>query len=107
MRIYVAGPATAKTAEEIRANARFARSIGEQILLKGHLPYVPHTHFSDWEIDIEADYELLLEHGMQMLRHWAEALFFIGHSRGADKELQEAKKLGLVIYYHLSDIPEA
>jgi len=35
-----------------------------------------------------------------------QALFYIGSSKGANRELDWAKEHGLIIYYKLEDVPE-
>ena len=43
---------------------------------------------------------------MTFLEIWAEALLYLAPSRGADKELERAKELGLRIFYSIDEIPD-
>lgn len=106
LRIYVAGPLTSHDKDVVKRNREIAIKFGEEILKKGHLPYVPHSHFRDWNIDIHKDYDLFFEHGVEILKKWADALFLIAPSKGADAEKEEAEKLGLKIFTSLDEIPE-
>lgn len=104
MRIYVAGPVTSKDPEVVKENIEKARKVGEELLKLGHFPYVPHTHFSSWDIDIHDLYQNLFEHGMTFITQWADAFFFIASSNGANAERAEAEKLGIPIFEDLSQI---
>lgn len=106
LKIYVAGPATSNDSETVKKNIANAKQIGKKILKKGHLPYVPHTHFSDWGFDLFKHYNILQEHGNEILKNWADALFFIAPSKGADREKKLAEKLGLKIFTDLSEIED-
>jgi len=46
------------------------------------------------------------EHDNTFINHWAEALYYLAPSKGADAELKLAKKLGLKIFYKLDEVPE-
>ena len=105
LRIYVAGPITSEDPEIVEQNIENARAIGRRILQLGHLPYVPHAHFSNWEIDTNEMYDLLQLHGEDVLEKWADALFFIAPSNGANAERAKAEKLGLKIFTSLGQIP--
>lgn len=105
LRIYVAGPITSHNKEIVKNNICNAKKIGEEILKLGHLPYVPHTHFSDWDLDIHDFYEVFQLHGEDLLEKWADALYFIAPSRGANREKEKAEKLGLKIFTSLDEIP--
>lgn len=104
LRIYVAGPITSKYPEIVKQNIEKAKKIGEELLKMGHLPYVPHTHFADWDLDIHKNYDTLQQHGEEILEKWADALFFIAPSNGANLEKTKAEKLGLPIYTNLEQI---
>jgi len=105
-RIYVAGPYTAPNPRLTQLNVNRAIEIGCALIRKGWTPFIPHlTHYIwlhpkgdfDWEVWMELD------------KVWLEvcdALFFIAPSRGANIELELAKKLGLKIYYKLEDVPD-
>ena len=102
--IYVAGPLTSSNSIILKENINVAKKIGEEILRKGHFPYVPHTHFHNWDIDLFKHYAIFYLHGIEMIRRWADAIYFIGASKGANRELRIARDLGLIIFTYLSKI---
>lgn len=104
LKIYVAGPLTSNDPIILKKNISAAKKIGEEILRKGHFPYVPHAHFNNWDIDLFKHYAIFSLHGIEMIRRWADAIFFIGPSKGADRELHIAKELDLIIFTNLSQI---
>ncbi len=106
LNIYVAGPVTSHDKDIVKKNVEVAKKIGEEILKLGHLPYVPHSHFSEWDIDIHEYYDLFQLHGNEILEKWADALFFIAESKGANAEKAKAKKLGLPIFTCLDELPK-
>ncbi len=106
LKIYVAGPITSDNPEEVRKNILKARKVGEAILKKGHFPYVPHVHFSGWDVDIYEYYDTFQAHGEEIIEKWADALFFISSSNGANAERAKAEKLGLKIFTNLEEIPD-
>ena len=108
LKIYVAGPYTAPTRKSRHENVNSAIDVGLRIWKKGHVPYIPHlTHFIDERaktIGVPMTYEEYLA----MDTEWLEAcdgLLYLGSSRGADLELENAKHLGLAIYYSVDEIP--
>lgn len=109
MIIYVAGKYSAKTEKERLENTKAAIDIGIEILAKGHYPFIPHlSHWVDKyanETNRIIPYEKYLEWDNQFLV-LCDGLYFINHSKGADKELALAKRLRLKIFYKLDDIPE-
>lgn len=107
LKIYVAGPITNTDTEVVKRNINNAKYVGEQLFKKGHLPYVPHTHFSGWDVDMHEHYDILMEHGLNILSNWADAIFYLGASNGADIEKQKAEQLKLKIFTSLSDIEKA
>ena len=108
LRIYIAGPYTAETQEQQLANAYVAIDAGIAVLLKGHFPFVPHlSHWVDMrarEEGIKLKWEDYIDWDMEWLRQ-CDALLFLGTSRGANLELEEAQKLNKSIYLSLDKIP--
>jgi hypothetical protein len=109
LKIYVAGPYTAPTAELRLRNTNIAIDVGLQLWKKGHFPYIPHlTHFVDEraaEIDIPMQYEEYLAWDTEWLKQ-CDAFLYLASSRGADYELQNAKRLGLAIFHSIDEIPD-
>lgn len=89
MRIYVAGPYSADTAEERLANTVAAMQVGRTLLALGHSPYIPHLlhWFDDWAQSVgdPVEYDEYLDWGVGLLMG-CEVLYFIGPSNGADYE---------------------
>jgi hypothetical protein len=108
MKIYVAGPYTANTMEEIEQNVRKAIEAGLLIWKKGHFPYIPHlTHWPDLcakelEIDMNwVDY-------MQWHAPWVDlcdAVFLLAESKGALLEVQRALHTGKRVFRFIDEIP--
>jgi len=110
-RIYIAGPYSPTNCSLHDAiaigyrNAEKAIEVATKILKKGHYVFVPHLqHYIHINKNCPLNIKWYQEDN-SFLYYWATALFFIGHSFGADKELELAKKLKLKIYYKLEDIP--
>ena len=105
LKIYLAGPYSAPTLKEREANVSRAISIGISLYKKGHFPFISHlSHF----VDI-CTKKLKWEDYMQCDLAWlevADAMFFMGHSPGADVELIRAEYHGLQIFYSLDDVEE-
>lgn len=108
LKVYIAGPYTAETAEQIAKNVNTAIDASFIIFSKGHFPYVPHlTHFIDQrarEVGIDLKWEDYIRWDMV----WVEvcdALLYLSSSRGADIELKAAKEAGKKIFYSLDEIP--
>ena len=108
LRIYVAGPYSGATPEEIQQNVDHAVDAGLAIFRKGHHPYVPHlTHLVDRRAR-ETNNPMSWDDFMQWDAPWLEAsdaLLLLGHSRGADIELEQTRRLGLAILHCLEEIP--
>lgn len=108
LRIYVCGPYTADSEEQVIQNVMRAIDAGLALWKKGHYPYIPHlTHFVDLRAK-ELGLEIRWEDYIEWDKVWLElcdALLFLGDSRGAMMELDYAKKLGKIIYYSIEEIP--
>ncbi len=108
LRIYVAGPYTGANRQEIDRNVNRAIDVGIEIFNRGHFPYVPHlTDLIDKRAR-EVGKEMSWADFMAWDEPWldiCDALIFIGESRGANLELEYAKKLGKAIFYSCDEIP--
>lgn len=109
MKIYIAGPYTASTPELVRRNVDIAIDAGLKVWKKGHVPFIPHlTHFVDERAvatGVPMQYDEYLAWDTQWLEG-CDAILYLSSSRGADLELQNAKQLGLTIYWSVDDVPE-
>lgn len=98
MRIFVAGPYGDRLSkEQIQANVDKADEIGRALLKLGHTPYIPHKMTHHWEDDPELTREMYLRLDREWLR-LCDAIYFFGHSEGADAELALAEHLGLLVF---------
>ena len=106
--IYVAGPYTDSSRQEIDRNVNQAIDAGIEIFDRGHFPYVPHlTDLVDRRAK-EVGKELSWSDFMAWDGPWlrvCDALLFVGESKGANIELEEARRLGKTIFYSSSEIP--
>ncbi|TFG32733.1 DUF4406 domain-containing protein [Candidatus Thorarchaeota archaeon] len=109
MKIYVAGPYTGNTSEQIEENVRNAMEAGLKIWKKGHFPYIPHlTHWPDIlsrELGIDMDWADY----MRWHAPWVDdcdALFLLGESKGSLLELQRAIEENKLVFRSIDDIPE-
>jgi hypothetical protein len=110
MKIYVAAPLSGVTNGDRHENIERAVKAGAALLDKGHNPYVPHLTAS---LDHYTNNDLTYEQWMEFDDEWlacCDAFLYLAPSPGADRELERAKELGLVIYDDINDIedvPEA
>nr|KXH71070.1 MAG: hypothetical protein AM325_15300 [Candidatus Thorarchaeota archaeon SMTZ1-45] len=108
MKIYVAGPYSGSTLEEIQENVRRAMEAGLKIWKKGHFPYIPHlTHWPDMlarELEIEMDWEDYMNWHAPWVDH-CDALFLLAESKGALLEYNRVKKDGKLVFHTLEEIP--
>jgi hypothetical protein len=115
LRIYVAGPYTPSNcdlhdaARVAQKNVNIAITIANAIFKKGHYAFIPHlshyTHIHESN-QCKAPKEFWYEYDNTFLEKWANALFYIAPSNGADMERELAKKLGYPIFYRLEEIKE-
>ena len=100
MKVYIAGP---YTKGDVVLNVRWAILIADQVLERGHVPYVPHlTHF--WHLLVPHTWETWLALDLEWLRDCDVVLRLPGESVGADLEVAEALKLGIRVVYRIEDL---
>lgn len=108
LRIYLAGPYTAATLAGKTANVKKAIDVGIVLYLRGHYPLIPHlSHFIDLEAKSRGTplgWSEYMSTDIAWLR-FADAMFFIGPSPGANVEYKEAKKHDMKIYYDIAKVP--
>ncbi len=108
MTIYVAGPYTGSTLEEIEENVRKAMEVGLKIWKKGHFPYIPHlTHWPDIlarDLEIEMNWEDYMNWHAPWVDH-CEALFLLAKSKGSLLEYNRAKEQGKIVFHSFEEIP--
>lgn len=110
MRIYVAGPMTAETAELRLQNVHRAMDVALGLFQKGHDPVVPHLSFFLDEFakkrGVTIPYEWWIR-TTQDLMLTCDALFYIAPSPGADREQAIMAQLGRPTFTELIDVPDA
>ena len=112
MRIYIAGPycpqncSLHEAAKVAQTNVDKAIEVANRLIERGHFVFVPHlSHYIHTHYSCKRDYgDWWYEEDNTFLTHWAEAIFFIGSSKGADMELELAKKLGLKIFHSIGEV---
>jgi len=102
-RVYIAGPYTQGDQAQ---NVRRAIDAAEAVMQAGFAPYVPHmSHFHHM---IHAHfYETWLAIVIAFLRVCDALLRLPGLSPGADREVALARKLGIPVFYSVSELVEA
>jgi len=102
-RIYIAGPYTQGDQAQ---NVRRAIDAAEAVMQAGFAPYVPHmSHFHHM---IHAHfYEMWMRIGKVWLMQCDAVLRLAGLSPGADREVALARKLGIPVFYSVSELVEA
>lgn len=109
--IYVAGPYTAPTRAGIQDNMDAACEAGYAVMLRGHIPIIP--HLSDllevWHISrfgVSPGYEFFMRWSLGLVRK-SDGLLFLGPSPGADRELELALTIGKRVWGDVMEIPLA
>lgn len=98
--VYIAGP---YSAGDVALNVRNAIEAAEQVITLNCIPYVPHlTHF--WHFAQPHTYEWWLWYDRQWLAKCDYLLRLPGASNGADKEVEEAKRLGILVAYGIDQL---
>ena len=103
MRIYIA---SAYTKGDAALNVRRVIEVADELLWRGHIPYVPHlTHL--WHLISPKSPSCWYDYDNSFIDHWAEGLLRLDNdSIGADNEVVRALKLGLPVYYNIKEIPQ-
>jgi len=109
LRIYIAGPYTASADDGHQANTQKAIDAGIAVFLKGHIPYIPHlTHYVDVRAK-QTGINLTWKDYIRWDTPWldlCDALLYLGKSKGADLELERARRSGKKLFFSLDEIPE-
>ena len=99
--IYIASPYQG----DVVSNVRFACEIGDKILAKGHIPYIPHlNHLWDFISPKPRDEWLRIDN---IILPKCDALLRVGGvSQGADAEVVLADHFNIPVYFTLDTIPK-
>lgn len=102
IKVYVAGP---YTKPDPCINTHKAIKIGDQLMEKGYVPFVPHlTHF--WHTVSPKDYEVWMSYDNEWLNVCDAMLRFPGESAGADIEETKFRKLGKPVFHSIDALVE-
>ena len=106
--VFVAGPYSAPTEEEVKRNIKNAINIGRILFEKGYYPIVPHVLVREYYNPEDKHgifgYEPMM-HYTQSIISKCDILLFIDHSPGVDRELKFAEDLGKPIYFDVNHLP--
>lgn len=94
MRVYIAGPYTKP--DPIR-NTQIAISYADELLKLGHTPFVPHLTML-WHLVSPKKLEEWYAIDLPWIAACDALVRIPGESTGADKEVQEANRLGIPVY---------
>lgn len=98
--IYIASP---YTKGDVAINVRRQIDVGDLILKKGYIPYIPNlSHF--WHFISPKTYEMWMVIDSEILRRCDAVLRISGKSKGADREVKLAKSLGIPVYHSLEEL---
>jgi hypothetical protein len=91
MIVYVAGP---YSGGDIAVNTRNAILAGEEVVKKGHIPFIPHlTHL--WHMVCPHEENFWYDYDLVWLAKCDAILRLPGFSKGADREMAMAKQWGI------------
>lgn len=104
-RIYIAGPITLGDVDQ---NVRNAVAVGLDLHHRGYAPFIPHlSHYAEplatWTTN-PARYEAWLEVDQSFIAVCDALLRLPGPSRGADREVTWAYRLGIPVFYALGQL---
>ncbi|HKI36050.1 MAG TPA: DUF4406 domain-containing protein [Gemmataceae bacterium] len=100
VRVYIAGP---YTRGDVAVNVREAMLAWALLQAMGHAPLCPHwTHFQ--HLLTPLDYEDWLAFDLEWLPCCDVVLRLPGESAGADREVAEARRLGVPVVHDVEDL---
>ncbi len=102
MKIYVASP---YSKGDVCENVRIACLAGDEILKKGHTPFIPHLYHL-WHLISPKPWAEWIRMDILWLGMCDALLRLPGESRGADLEVIEARRLYMPIYWSVNDLPD-
>lgn len=101
MIIYISAPYTIGRVNE---NIHRACIASDEILKKGHIPYIPHLNHL-WDLISPKDYHTWLRIDIAILERCDAVLRLDGESKGADLEVETAKRYCMPVYYSIGEVP--
>ncbi len=102
IKVYLAGPYTKGNPT---LNTYKILDIANELVKEGFVPFIPHlSHF--WHTYTPYPYEHWLMYDNEWLKSCKCLLRIKGESKGADKEVKLAKKLGMPVFYSIKKLKE-
>jgi hypothetical protein len=99
--IYVAGPFSS----DPEGNVNIAIETGEHLTRLGLYPFIPHL-FYFWDKEYPHSYEFWIDQSRAWIRS-CDAMYRIrGLSPGADREVEFARELKMLVFFHMNDLSE-
>jgi len=107
--IYIAGAISnghSATPRGIYQNVKTAQFYYEQLIKKGYSPILPHLSYYAWlDMKEDVDWKTWIEMDLDYVEASIGLLRIPGESKGADREVEFAKKIGKPVYFNLNEIP--
>jgi len=116
LRVYVAGP-IGPADEGRRGRVEVAARAGYELLQHGFAPFVPHLWawtiqcsmadalpYDDWSALDALAYEAWIDYGLTWVATCHAVLRLPGHSPGADREVQHARDLGILVFGSVEEV---
>lgn len=100
MKIFISGPYTYPDPVINTRNAIFA---AEEVIKKGHIPFIPHLNHL-WHLICPHDIDFWYEYDLHWLQICDAILRLPGKSSGADKEVEFADAKEIRIIYDLNEL---
>ena len=98
--VYIAGP---YTNPDPIMNVRKAIFVADRLLLEGMVPYIPHLTMLQHLVSPQP-YEVWLQRDRDWIGRCDVLLRIPGESKGADWEVEEARRLGMPIYHDIGQL---
>jgi len=112
--VYIAGPYTPRGGGDIDAlmrevehNLRRAVEVAEEVICRGHVPFIPHTHTYGFGVrtSLPQASDLYYQWDREILRR-CDAILRYDRSFGADREWRWAGEFGLLRANRVDELPE-
>lgn len=95
MKVYIAGP---YTNPDPVLNTTDAIMAGDLVALHGHFPFIPHLYMM-WHMLSAHDYEFWMKHSSAWLDESDALIRLPGESAGSDREVEQARNMGIPVFY--------
>jgi len=92
MLVFISGP---YAHPDPVVNTRNAILAGEEVIKQGHTPFIPHLNHL-WHMVCPHEEEFWYEYDLVLLKKCDAILRLPGESKGADREMVEAQKMGIL-----------